>query len=156
MRSDRDISNALAAAKLELFAPQFLPTPFERPGGAMPDPDEAKRRDEALAAFAGKHTGDTVTWKNGADTVTGIYIEPAKEGWIVAKQGMQIVAVKPARWREITCVDPREYDGGCMPTGPVPLLFALPAGTTFGGTRDLPAERVTLRLTGGAPAPCPP
>lgn len=134
-KSDRAISNALAAAKLELFAPQFLPTPFDS-GGSDP-------------AFDGKHTGDAVTWKHGDQSYTGIYIEPAKEGWLVAKRDSQIFVVKPASWREVTCVDPREP---CS-KGPSKLLFALPAGATFGGTLDLPAERVVLRLTGGS---CPP
>ena len=159
-KSDIAISKALAAQQLELFAPQFLPTPFDEAprgtGRALPDPAADQRRVDARAPFVGKHTGDVVTWRNGEQAVTGIYIEPAKEGWLIARKGTQIVVAKPATWREITCADPREYDGGCMPTGPTPLLFALPAGATFGGTLELPAERVTLRLTGGPPAPCPP
>ncbi len=155
MRSDRDISNALAAQKLVLFAPQFLPTPFdEAPRGA--DPAASKRHDEALAPFTGKHTGDTVTWKSGAGTTTGIFIEPAEAGWIVARRGSEIVLAKPARWRPITCIDRSAYSGGCTGTGPKPLVFSLPPGTVFGGTLELDAERVTLNVTGGPPAPCPP
>lgn len=153
-KSDIAISKALAAQKLELFAPQFLPTPFdEPPRGAAPNPAEDKRRAEERAPFAGKHTGDVVTWMNAGQAVTGIYIEPAKEGWLIARKGTLnsperavIVAAKPATWREITCAEPRESSSGCAPSGPPPLLFALPAGTTFGGTLDLSAERVTLRI----------
>jgi hypothetical protein len=147
MRSDRDISNALAAQKLELFAPQFLLTPFDAPGDATP---------EETLPFESAQTGDPVTWRRGETSYTGIYVEPAKEGWLIAKRDKQIFVVRPARWREVTCEDPRAYTGPCAAGGPRRLLFALPAGTTFGGTRELDAERVSLRSTGGPPAPCPP
>lgn len=97
-----------------------------------------------------------VTWTRDGTSYTGIFVEPIKEGWLIAKRGTELFVVKPARWREVTCEDPREPTGPCATTGPRRLLFALPAGTTFGGTLDLDAERVSLRLTGGPPAPCPP
>ena len=116
-KSDIAISEALAAQKLELFAPQFLPTPFdEAPRGAAPDPAEDKRRAEARAPFAGKHTGDVVTWLNAGQAVTGIYIEPAKEGWLVARKGNQIVAAKPA-----TCASSRAQAAARSRTQPAPV-----------------------------------
>lgn len=155
MRSDRDISRALAAQKLELFAPQFLQTPFDGPASGL-NPAMVEQRRKETQPFEHEQTGDTVTWKRGESSYTGIYVEPIKEGWLIAKRDSQIFIVKPARWREVTCEDPREYTGPCASTGPRPLLFALPVGTTFGGTLDLDAERVALRFTGGPPSRCPP
>jgi hypothetical protein len=157
MRSDRDISNALAAQKLELFAPQFLQTPFDAPASGL-NPSDAMIEEwrKETKPFERAQTGDLVTWKRGETSYTGIYVEPIKEGWLIAKRDNQIFVVRPARWREVTCEDPRVGTGPCATLGPRPLLFALPAGTTFAGTLDLDAERVSLRFTGGPPAPCPP
>lgn len=157
MRSDRDISNALAAQKLELFAPEFLQTPFDGPvSGVNPSQAMIDQFRKETQPFERAQTGDTVTWKRDDKSYTGIFVDPIKEGWLIAKRDRQIFVVRPARWREVVCEDPREYAGHCAKDGPRRLLFALPAGTTFGGTLDLDAERVSLQFTGGPPAPCPP
>ena len=118
---------------------------------------EMARAARARKAFAGKKSGDIVSYTVDGRTYRGLYLGPERQGtFVLGRKADRVYVLLPASARVVPCTDPdAPLVSRCGQPATVTVL-ALPEGTSFGGFVPIPREHVRLERTGPGEAACPP
>jgi hypothetical protein len=124
-------------------------------GAAAAAEREMARAAQARRVFAGKQTGDVVTYTVGANRHRGLYIGTPRPFQLGRKDG-RLFVLEARAVRTVRCDDPHVFRSDCGQPETNTVIEAPPGQWTFGGVVTIAADRFELDASGGKAAACPP